>query len=114
MISIIIPVYNAAKYLHGCIDTVLAQDYKDWELLLVDDASSDDSADICEEYSRKDKRIKTIRAVHGGAAAARNRGIEEAGGEYICFVDSDDTIEPDYLSYMYKAAVEHDADIVSC
>ena len=114
MISVIVPVYNAAGYLRGCIENVLAQDFTDWELLLVDDESSDGSAEICDEYSRKDKRIKTIRAVHGGAAAARNRGIEEAGGGYICFVDSDDSIEPDYLSYMYKAALEYDADIVSC
>ncbi len=114
MISLIVPVYNAGKYLNSCIESILAQDHSDWELLLVDDASSDDSADVCDEYSRKDKRIRTIHAPHGGAAAARNRGIEAAKGEYICFADSDDTLEPDYLSYMYDAVVRFDADLVCC
>ena len=114
MISVIVPVYNSAKYIPACIDSMIKQEYPDWELLLVDDASTDDSADVCDGYASKDKRIKVIRAPHGGAAAARNRGIEEAKGEYICFADSDDTVEPDYLKYMYDAAIAHAADIVCC
>ena len=114
MISVIVPVYNSAKYIPACIDSMIKQEYPDWELLLVDDASTDDSADVCDGYASKDKRIKVIRAPHGGAAAARNRGIEEAKGEYISFADSDDTVEPDYLKYMYDAAIAHAADIVCC
>ncbi|MBP5609175.1 MAG: glycosyltransferase [Lachnospiraceae bacterium] len=114
MISVIIPVYNAQKYISQAIEDVLKQDHEDFELILVDDASTDASASVCDDYAAKDARIRVIHAHHGGAAAARNRGIDAAKGEYICFIDSDDTVEADYLSYMYDAVVRFDADLVCC
>ncbi|MBR5420340.1 MAG: glycosyltransferase family 2 protein, partial [Lachnospiraceae bacterium] len=113
MISLIVPVYNAEKYLDACVRSILAQDEADWELLLVDDASADTSLSICERYAAEDERIHVIRASHGGAAAARNRGIEAAKGAWITFVDSDDTVEPYYLSYLL-GLTEGGADIAAC
>lgn len=97
MISIIIPVYNVEKYLPKCIDSILSQTYTDWELILIDDGSIDQSAKICDEYTYKDKRIKVTHKKNEGVSKARNIGITLAQGEYICFVDSDDWIESTYL-----------------
>ena len=91
-ISIIIPVYNTENYLHCCIDRILAQTYTDFELLLIDDGSTDKSSKICDEYAEKDSRIRVIHKENGGANAARKLGIEKANGEYVIFVDSDDSI----------------------
>lgn len=96
-ISIVIPVYNAEKYINKCIDSVLSQSYVKWELLLIDDGSSDDSGKICDSYSMKDDRIRTIHKPNGGVGSARNLGIEQASGDFITFIDSDDWIESDYL-----------------
>lgn len=98
LISVIIPIYNAEKYLDRCINSILMQEYKNYELILVDDGSSDNSYCICEFYHQKDIRIKIQKQVNLGASSARNRGLSVAQGEYICFVDSDDYIEKDYLS----------------
>ncbi len=114
MISVIVPVYNASEYLPACVESILKQDHSDWELILVDDDSTDGSSELVDSYAAKDERIRALHPGHGGAAAARNRGVEAARGEYICFIDSDDTVEPDYLSYMYKGAKLYDADIVCC
>ena len=112
MFSIIIPVYKVEAYLPACIDSILAQTYKDWELILVDDGSPDKSGIICDEYA---KRLSTygsmpaaslIRVFHkenGGPSSARNLGIEQARGEYITFIDSDDWVTPDYLENLSKA-----------
>lgn len=97
MISIIIPVYNTERYLDRCIGSVMASSYKDFELILVDDGSEDSCFQICEQYSRKDCRIKCISQNHGGVSAARNRGIRESSGEWVVFVDSDDWITADFL-----------------
>lgn len=97
MITIIIPVYNVEKYLAKCIDSILNQTFTDWELILIDDGSKDKSGKICDESSYKDKRIKVIHKTNEGVSKARNKGIELAKGEYICFIDSDDWIEPTYL-----------------
>ena len=113
-ISIIVPVYNASAHLNACVRSILAQDHPDWELILVDDASTDSSPALCDGYAAEDERIRVIHATHGGAAAARNRGIEASTGRYICFIDSDDTVEPDYLSYLYELAEGYDADIACC
>ncbi len=102
-ISIIIPVYNKEQYLKRCIDSVLAQTEKHFELLLVDDGSTDHSADICREYEKKDARICVIQRENGGASAARNTGIAEAKGEYIGFVDADDWIEPEMYEILLDA-----------
>lgn len=97
MISVIIPVYNTADYLKRCIDSVLASSYEDFELILVDDGSTDCSAFICQKYCKKDRRVKFLRQEHKGVSAARNRGMEESRGTWLAFVDSDDFISPDFL-----------------
>ncbi len=96
-VSIIIPVYNSAAYLPACLDSVLAQTYRNTEILLMEDGSDDESPRICNEYAQKDPRIKVITGTHGGPGAARNNGIRTATGKYIVFVDSDDVCEPRLL-----------------
>ena len=96
-ISIIIPVYNVEDYLSMCIESVIAQTYKDWELILVDDGSPDNSGSICDEYASRDPRIRVIHKKNAGVSAARNTGIEAANGEWISFIDSDDWVDTDYL-----------------
>lgn len=91
-ISVIVPVYNVEKYLKRCVDSILNQSYKDFELILVDDGSKDSSGKICDEYGQTDSRVKVIHKKNGGVSAARNTGLKFATGEYIMFVDSDDTI----------------------
>lgn len=102
MISVIIPVYNTAGYLGRCIDSVLRSSCQDFELILVNDGSSDSSLEICREYCRSDSRIRLIDQEHQGVSAARNRGIEESRGEWIVFVDSDDFISPDFFSLIMR------------
>lgn len=103
MISVIIPVYNVAPYLDACISSVVAQTYKKWECILVDDGSTDGSGVICDQWATKDERISVIHQTNGGVSKARNRGIAESLGEYVVFVDSDDTIGSDYLYCLVKA-----------
>lgn len=98
MISIIVPVYKAEQYINRCIDSILAQTFTDWELLLVDDGSPDRSGEICDEYSKKDKRIMVLHKENGGVSSARNLGLKNAKGEWIAFVDSDDMLENTYLA----------------
>lgn len=97
IVSIIVPVFNAAKYINRCVDSILCQTVSDWELLLIDDGSTDDSLLICKEYVKSDKRIKVLHKTNGGASSARNFGIENAVGEWIVFVDSDDSVSDSYL-----------------
>lgn len=97
MISVIVPVYNVELYLKECIDSILSQSYTDFELLLIDDGSTDSSYDICKEYESKDKRIKVYQKTNGGVSSARNMGIDNANGEWIVFIDSDDYIGSEYL-----------------
>lgn len=97
MISIIIPVYNAASYLDKCIESILHQKYKDFELLLINDGSTDNSGDICDAFALKDNRISVFHQQNQGVSAARNLGIEQAKGEWLQFIDSDDWIENDFL-----------------
>lgn len=92
-ISVIVPVYNVEKYLPRCIDSILAQTFTDFELLLIDDGSKDKSGEICDEYAKKDNRIRVFHNTNNGASAARNWGLDKATGEYISFIDSDDWIE---------------------
>lgn len=89
-VSIIVPVYKAEKYLNRCIDSILAQTFTDWELLLIDDGSPDRSGDICDEYAKKDTRIRVFHKKNGGVSSARNLGLDYVQGEYVTFVDSDD------------------------
>lgn len=108
MISVIIPVYNAEKYIDRCINSILAQTYNDWELFLIDDGSQDSSLKIIKEYEQKDSRITVVHQENKGAGAARNKGLDVVSGEYVVFVDSDDYIEQQYFEILTK----HDEDIV--
>ncbi len=114
MISILLPVYNAEKYIRRCIDSILAQTYKDFELVVLDDGSSDGSGVICDEYAGHDARMRVIHTPNGGVGAARNRLVEAAKGEYIGFVDSDDYIEPNMFEILYNNLIEYDADVSLC
>ena len=114
MISIVVPVYKSEKTLAGCLDSLLAQTYADIEVICVIDGSPDSCGDICDAYAVKDARVKSIKRENGGVSSARNRGIDEATGEYLMFVDSDDTVEPDYCEKMWKAHTETGAELVIC
>lgn len=113
-VSVIVPVYNAGKYLQECIDSILNQTLFDLELILVDDGSTDDSPEICEQFAKKDARVRCIHQANAGAAAARNQGMNVARGEYIAFVDSDDWIDADMYKRMVDTAKENNCDLVIC
>lgn len=113
-ISVIIPVYNAESYLGRCIDSVLAQTFQDFELILVEDGSPDNCSALCELYAKKDNRIRVIHQVNQGQAAARNNGVSVAQGEWISFVDADDLIHPQMLEILYKAVKESNVKMSSC
>lgn len=113
-ISVIVPVYNTAKYLIDTIDSILRQTYKEFELILIDDGSKDNSLKICNSIQKKDKRVIVLHQENQGASAARNAGIKIARGKYICFIDSDDYIEPDMLECLIKNAEKYDVDISCC
>ncbi|HFU3967468.1 TPA: glycosyltransferase family 2 protein [Streptococcus suis] len=112
LISIIVPVYNVENYLDECIQTVLAQTYSNWELLLINDGSTDSSGTICDDYAKGDERIRVIHKNNGGLSDARNAGIDNCTGEYITFLDSDDGIREDFLETCLTTAIQHDVDIV--
>lgn len=111
-ISIIIPIYNIEKYLPKCIDSVIAQTYKNIEIILVDDGSTDSSGTICDCYAEKDSRIKVIHKENGGLVSARKAGTLLAGGEYIYNVDGDDYIEPNRIRNLVNSAIRNDADMI--
>ena len=111
LFSIIVPVYKTEKYLDKCILSILKQSYKDFELILVDDGSPDNCPIICDEYKKKDKRIKVLHKENGGVSSARNAGLTVAEGEYIWFIDSDDYIETFSLQQLYEAQKEQKADL---
>lgn len=114
LISIIMPVYNVEQYLNYCMESILAQDYKNLEIILIDDGSTDSSGDMCDEYAKNDSRIKVIHKKNGGLSSARNIGIEVMTGKYMTFVDPDDYIRIDYVSRMYKYILEDETDLVVC
>ena len=114
LVSVIVPVYNAEKYLKRCIESILAQTYGNIELILIDDGSKDSSGSICDEYAKIDSRIRVIHNTNSGVAATRNIGIMEAMGDYISFVDSDDYIAPNMLETLVGKASEQNSDIVMC
>lgn len=113
-ISIIVPVYNVENYLEKCIDSILNQTFKNFELILVDDGSTDRSGEICEKCKHKDSRIKVIHKYSGGASDARNRGIDSSIGRFIGFVDSDDYIHPQMYEILYNNIIKYNADIAMC
>ena len=110
-ISVIVPVYNVQNYIERCIESILVQTYADFELLLVDDGSTDGSKAICTDFARRDKRVSGLDNNHGGVSAARNAGLDAAQGHYITFVDGDDVIHPQYLEILYGIIVTYGADI---
>ena len=113
-ISIIVPVYNAENVLETCVDSIFAQSFPDWELLLIDDGSKDASPALCDRLAERDARVRVYHKENGGVSSARNRGIREAAGEYVFFADSDDTLVPRTLEVLYQAAQETAAEMVVC
>ena len=114
MISVIVPVYNVEKYLSRCIDSILNQTYKDFEIILVDDGSKDNSGKICDEYAAKNKNIKVVHSENVGPSDARNFARDKAQGEFITYVDSDDMINNQFLEILMKLIIENKADISCC
>lgn len=114
LISVIIPVYNVEKYLHRCLDSVIAQTYQNLEIICVDDGSIDESGRICDQYAVRDARIKVIHQENQGLSAARNRGLDAAEGEYIAFVDSDDYILEDMYKKMLDKLLNYNVDLCVC
>lgn len=110
-ISVIVPVYNTEKYLRRCINSILAQTFTDFELLLIDDGSKDRSSEICDEYAKKDERIKVFHKENGGVSSARNLGLDNAIGEWVCFADSDDIMSESYVQNLVKA-IRNDNSLV--
>lgn len=114
LISIIVPVYNVSKYLSRCLDSIIGQTYKNLEIIVIDDGSSDGSAAICDEYSYLDTRIVTIHQNNSGLSAARNKGIELAKGEFFIFVDSDDWVHPRMVELLVNNVIENNCKIAIC
>ena len=111
LVSIIVPVYKTEKYLARCINSIKKQDYTELEIIMVDDGSPDKSGELCDEIARLDGRVKVIHKSNGGLSSARNAGIEASTGKYICFIDSDDYIEKDYISTLYSLIDKYNADL---
>lgn len=114
LVSILLPVYNVEKFLEKCIVSILNQTYTNFELILVNDGSTDSSLEICRRMEKQDSRIRVVDKPNGGLSSARNAGLEAAQGEYILFLDSDDWIEPDMLECLYSLMTEHHADLSVC
>ena len=114
LVSIVVPVYNSEAYLQRCIESILNQNYRDFELLLIDDGSSDCSGNLCESYVKKDKRVSYYKKHNGGVSETRNFGIQRVSlnAEYICFIDSDDSVEPHYLDFLLAGI--QDAQLSMC
>lgn len=113
-VSIIVPIYNVEKFLRECIESLINQSYENIEIILINDDSPDNSKSICEEYQKKDNRIKLYNKENGGLSDARNFGIEKSTGEYLIFVDSDDVIDRNYIKILLDNSVENDAEICIC
>lgn len=114
LVSIIVPVYNVEKYLSNCIDSLLKQSFKDFEVILIDDGSKDRSGKICDKYALKDSRIVVVHKENEGQSVARNLGISLSRGQYLVFVDSDDFVLPHFLDILYTECKKNDADMVTC
>lgn len=113
-ISVVIPVYNAEKTIKKCLNSLLEQTYSNFELICIDDGSEDASLEICRAYESRDARIRTIAQENVGPSRARNAGLDAARGAYVCFVDSDDYVDADYLEYLYRGLTENGVDVATC
>ena len=113
-VSIIIPVYNVERYLPECVDSVLAQTHQNLEVILIDDGSPDNCGAICDGYAARDNRVRVIHQTNAGAANAKNAGLDQAQGDYIAFMDSDDWAEPEWIERLLQTAQEQEADVVEC
>lgn len=113
-ITVIVPAYNAEKYLRTCLESVIGQTFTSWELIIADDGSTDSTGAIADEYAAKDGRIKVLHLTRQGVSAARNACIDAANGKYLAYVDADDLLEPDYLKALYEKSEESNADITQC
>lgn len=113
-ISIIIPVFKVEEYLDKCIESIIAQTYKNIEVILVDDGSPDTCPQMCDAWAKKDSRIRVVHKKNGGLADARNAGMQQMSGQYFMFADSDDWMEPDMISFLYTLITEYDADMARC
>lgn len=113
-ISVVVPVYNAEKYLPLCLDSILAQTYENFEVICVDDGSTDGSGNVLDKYAAEDARINVIHQKNGGVSAARNSGLKLASGDYIYFMDSDDFIRPEWFAYAVEVIAEYEPDCVMC
>ncbi len=111
LISVIVPVYKVENYLDKCVESIVNQTYKNLEIILVDDGSPDNCPKMCDEWAKKDKRIKAIHKENGGLSDARNKGIDIANGDYITFIDSDDYVEDNYVDLLYNILIDAEADI---
>ena len=114
LISVVVPIYNVEKYLKTCIETIIKQTYKNIEIILVNDGSTDNSLQICNEFKEKEKRIKVINKKNGGLSDARNIGLKKAKGKYICFIDSDDFINEKYIEELHSLIIKNNAQIAIC
>lgn len=114
LISVIVPVYKVEKYLRKCVDSICNQSYRNLEIILVDDGSPDSSGSICDEYKQKDERVIVIHKENGGSADARNAALDIMKGDYIVFVDSDDSIEPTMIEKLYRALIDTNSDLAVC
>ena len=112
LISVIVPVYNAEKYLQKCLDSILEQTYQNLEIIIINDGSTDNSGQICQEYEKQDDRIIYIEKENSGVSDTRNAGLDRMTGTYVTFVDSDDWVEPNYIKFLYEKVIEYQADIV--
>lgn len=114
MLTIVVPIFNVEEYLQRCLKSIQSQTYTDFEVIMVDDGSTDGSSEIARNYSTKDKRFRYVYQQNNGQGSARNRGIRMANGDFLCFVDSDDFVHNQYLELLYKTAQENGAQIASC
>lgn len=114
IVSVIVPVYKVENYLERCVSSIIGQTFRDIEVILVDDGSPDRCGEMCNEWAKKDERVKVIHKENGGLSDARNAGIEIATGDYLFFVDSDDWLDADMIEILYKVLIEYNADIAEC
>ena len=110
-VSVIVPVYNAERYLERCVNSIFAQTFMDYELILVDDGSTDDSGKMCDDYARSNPQVSVFHQTNQGVSAARQAGLDAATGEYVIFADPDDWVEPTMLEELFEVAINNDADV---